>query len=89
MCWDFLPDNNVFTLYRLGQKGFDLLNEGVQKIVDIPADYRLSGVQKIQLASIRNRRPSIDKPAIKAFLTSLNTHCTILILRPQHRDSVV
>jgi hypothetical protein len=71
MCWDFLPDNNVFTLYRLGQKGFDLLNEGVQKIVDIPADYRLSGVQKIQLASIRNRRPSIDKPAIKAFLTSL------------------
>lgn len=71
MCWEFLPDHNVSTLYRAGQKAFDLLTQGVERIVDIPGDFKLSGTQRVQLESLKTRRPVIDKPAIAAFLKVL------------------
>jgi hypothetical protein len=71
MCWDSLPNHNVFTLYRLGQKAFGLLEQGVQQIIDIPADYKLSAAQSIQLRSVKTRRPNINKPAIASFLKDL------------------
>ena len=72
LCWDFLPEDNVFTLYRLGQKGFDLLKMGIETIVEIPDDYRLSDAQGIQMESLKSGRPFIDKSALRRFLTSLS-----------------
>jgi hypothetical protein len=71
MCWAFLPPHNVMSLVRLGHKGFELLGHGIQKIVDIPDQYRLSGSQKIQQRAIRDRRPVVDKHAIASFLREL------------------
>jgi len=71
MCWDFLPDHNVFTLNRLGRKAFDLLKQGVTRIVDIPENYKLNVTQRIQRESVKHRQPKIDKPAIRAFLKEL------------------
>jgi hypothetical protein len=71
ICWQFLPEDNVFTLYKLGQKGFDLLKEGVEKIVEIPETFRLTGTQRIQQETLKSRRPHIDKEALASFLKGL------------------
>ncbi len=71
VCWAYLPEDNVMTLYRSGQKEFELLRSGVESIVDIPQTYKLSNSQSIQVASLKERRAHIDKPAIAEFLKDL------------------
>lgn len=71
LCWGFLPDHNIFTLYRLGRRGFELLETGVRTILDIPAEYRLTGPQRVQVESVRSGRPFFDKIAVGAFLKEL------------------
>jgi hypothetical protein len=68
-CWAFLPEQNVTTLYRAGQKAFKLLEDGVLAIKDIPADYRLTDNQQIQHDAVLTGKPYIDRPAITAFLS--------------------
>ena len=70
-CWSFLPEASVFTLYRGGAKGFALLQQGIQKLADIPADITLSDNQAIQRAVLLSGRPHIDRPALAAFLGQL------------------
>ena len=71
LCWSFLPEANVFTLYRGGQKGFSLLKRGIQKLADIPADVALTDIQAIQRATLLAGQPYIDRPALAAFLGQL------------------
>ena len=70
-CWSFLPEASVFTLYRGGQKAFGLLERGIQKIADIPADVELTDNQSIQRAAVLAGQPHIDRPALAAFLGQL------------------
>ena len=70
-CWAFLPEQNVTTLYRAGQKAFKLLADGVLAIKDITADYRLTDNQQIQHDAVLTGKPYIDRPAIRAFLSQL------------------
>ena len=70
-CWSFLPEASVFTLYRGGQKGFSLLQRGIQKLADIPADEPLTDIQAIQRAVLLAGHPHIDRPALAAFLSQL------------------
>lgn len=70
-CWSFLPEASVFTLYRGGQKGFELLKRGVQKLADIPADVELTDIQAIQRSVLPAGQPHIDRPALAAFLSQL------------------
>ncbi len=70
-CWSFLPEASVFTLYRGGQKAFSLLERGIQKIADIPADVELTDNQSIQRAAVLAGQPHIDRPALAAFLGQL------------------
>ena len=70
-CWSFLPEASVFTLYRGGAKGFALLQQGIKKLADIPADITLSDNQAIQRAVLLSGRPHIDRPALAAFLGQL------------------
>ena len=70
-CWSFLPEASVFTLYRGGQKAFSLLERGIQKIADIPADVELTDNQSIQRAALIAGQPHIDRPALAAFLSQL------------------
>ena len=70
-CWSFLPEANVFTLYRGGQKAFSLLERGIQKIADIPADVELTDNQSIQRSTLLAGQPHIDRPALAAFLGQL------------------
>jgi len=71
-CWDFLPEENIFTLYYGGNRSFDLFNSGIISIRDIPDGYKLSEKQLIQQACLANGEPFINKEAIREFLSSLH-----------------
>jgi len=68
-CWDFLPErSSVFNLYRGKTTAFTLMDKGILDIKDIPADFVLSEKQNIQLRSIIEDKPYVDKEALKRFL---------------------
>jgi len=72
ICWAFLPEHNIFTLYRFSDKvAFELLKQGVQKIVDLGADVQMSASQLIQKESVRSGKPYVDRKGIADFLTRL------------------
>jgi hypothetical protein len=77
-CWKFLPRQNVMTLYRIGARGFDLLNEGVLRIMDLPAGVRLTASQAIQAKAVRTRTPQVNRSAIESFLQKLEYPCYYL-----------
>ena len=70
-CWGFLPESNVFELYRGGGKSFELLESGVLAIRDIPGYFKLSGKQQIQRVCAISSEPYIDKREIRHFLGTL------------------
>jgi hypothetical protein len=70
-CWSFLPEQNVTTLYRAGQKAFKLLADDRLALKDIPADYRLTASQTIQREAAVTGEAQVDRPAIAAFLSQL------------------
>ncbi len=70
-CWDFLPEGSVFDLYRGGNKCFELFNQGVLAIKDIPDEYRLTGAQQIQKSCEATGQAHVNKAGIADFLSSL------------------
>jgi hypothetical protein len=70
-CWSFLPEASVFTLYRGGKKSFTLLNQGIQHLEKIPADFALTDNQAIQRSALLAGKPHVDRPALAAFLGQL------------------
>ena len=71
LCWGFLPKHSVMSLARVGQKGYDLLTEGIVKIADIPSSVGLSTLQQIQVDAIRSRKPQVNAKGIARFLNDL------------------
>jgi hypothetical protein len=71
-CWSFVPPNNVLNLYddKKG-RGWDLLNRGVLRIADIPADYSLSAKQEIQRTVAMTGKPHAKTTQIQTFLKGL------------------
>ena len=70
-CWKFLPSHSVFDLYRGGKKGFDLLEQGVEALGDIPDDFKLTDNQAIQKRVAISGKPYINRKAIAKFLAQL------------------
>jgi len=70
-CWDSLPEHNIFNLHRGGKKCFDMFNQGIFFVKDIPTDIKLSAVQQIQQTCEIEAQPYIDKQAIQIFVDSL------------------
>jgi hypothetical protein len=71
ICWAFLPQDNVFSLYRGKTLGFELLQQKVQKLADIPPGTILSSSQSIQVKCAKTNKPHIDKKGIANFLSTL------------------
>ncbi|MBI5399162.1 DUF2779 domain-containing protein [Candidatus Saganbacteria bacterium] len=72
LCWSFLPEeDNVFLLNGGGQKCWELLDQGITKLTDIPANYDLNFRQVAQIQAHQSRRPYFDKEAIREFLTAI------------------
>lgn len=73
VCWEELPENNIFSLYRGSKKCFDLFYAGVRHLGEIPDDYKLNASQKIQKSCDISGKPYINKAAIKDFLTTIKS----------------
>lgn len=67
-CWDFLPEENVFELYRGGKKSFNFFDEGIQKISEIPVGAKLTDIQKVQYKCSINGECNVDDKEINKFL---------------------
>ena len=70
-CWAFLPESNVFELYRGGKKSYELMEAEVLDLKDIPDDFALNDKQQIQKKCARENKPFINKTNIKKFLDKL------------------
>lgn len=69
--WSFLPQNNVFCLYRGGKKGIELYEKGILSIKDIPTEFNLSANQQIQKKCEDTGEPYIDAKKINSFVDGL------------------
>jgi len=70
-CWDFLPENHVFHLYRGGKKSLQLFEEGIHAIRDIPENFKLNDKQGIQKDCEIKGKVHIHKESINHFLKTL------------------
>ncbi len=66
-CWSYLPPGNVTELYYGGKKSYQLLEEGILKLKDIPSCTKLNDKQKIQV----KEKIHIDKKKIKKWFDKL------------------
>jgi len=71
-CRDFLPEASVFDLYRGGNKCFELLNQGIIAIKDIPGNYRLTAAQQIQRECEATGQAHVNKVGISDFLSTVH-----------------
>ena len=71
-CWEHLPEHNVFHLYRVGKKAFDLVENGVMDLEEVPEDFKATDIQMIQVKCSKTKCPHINKAEIKKFLGLLD-----------------
>lgn len=71
ICWEFLPEGNVFELYRGKELAFSLLDRGILEISQIKETEILNPVQKKQHIAADKKQIIIDKNNIEAFLNKL------------------
>lgn len=70
-CYNFLPQQNIFQISRIGVKANKLLEEHITLIKDIPEDFKLSKNQAIQRTCAINNQVHINKQEIKQFVDNL------------------
>lgn len=70
LCWEFLPEGDIFQLRGRKEKLYALLDKGILKITDIPLE-GLSEKQLIQVNSHRTGKAHVDKEGIREFLAEL------------------
>lgn len=70
-CWEFLPQHSVFTLHYGGKKTYELFDNGILAIEDIPDSFALNAKQLIQKNCIATGEAFVDKGAIRQFLGEL------------------
>ncbi len=69
-CWDFLPEHNVFDLYRGGKKSWKFFSAGTHAIGDVDAG-SLNDKQTIQQAAVQSGEPRLNLPGLRKFLRKL------------------
>ncbi|MDN3606778.1 DUF2779 domain-containing protein [Kaistella yonginensis] len=68
-CWKHIPENSVFELYRGGNKGWNLYEQNILKIDEIPDDFSLTHFQNLQRNGLQNNESYIDEIAIKNIIS--------------------
>ncbi len=71
-CWKHLPEErSVFTLSNARGKDWELYNEGVYSLEDVPTDYPLNEKQRMQVSGYKTGKIHINKKGIKDFLSTI------------------
>ncbi|WP_342434135.1 DUF2779 domain-containing protein [Neobacillus sp. FSL H8-0543] len=68
-CWSHIPNYSVFNLARIGKKKFDLFQNGIIKIENIPDEYKLTKTQQIQVTALKDNKDIINKAEITEFMS--------------------
>ena len=72
-CWQHVPENSIFDISGMHlRRKFELYDQGLVKVKDIPADFGLNKNQQLQVSGILKNTTIIDKEAIEVFLDTLN-----------------
>ncbi len=71
LCWAFLPKANVLELSRGKSKGFNLIDQGITLLKDIPEKFKLTENQTIQRQCAIDNTKHINRSAIGDFLGGL------------------
>jgi hypothetical protein len=72
-CWKHVPNNSVFDVAGLFEnKKFELYQQGIMHLKDIPEDYPLSEQQWMQVHAESTQETIVKPELIKGFLNKLN-----------------
>ena len=66
-----LPKENVFDLTRGGRRAFELYDQGIRLIREIPDDFKLSDKQMIQKTCSLKKKIHVNKDALSSFIKKL------------------
>lgn len=72
ICWKSVPEQNVLTITRIGQRGYEWMKDGIVHIKDLPRDAKLSSNQSIQVAATKTGTPHINHGRISDFLSRIS-----------------
>ena len=70
-CWSFLPERNVFLLYRNNKLPMSLIKESILELAEIPEKYELNEKNQIQVICEKTGDHHVDKKKIKEFLNTI------------------
>lgn len=70
-CLGPLPEQHVFLLRHGRKKLWDLYDQGVRALAEIPDDFPLNDQQRIQAGCARSGLPHLEREPLAAFLDSL------------------
>jgi len=70
-CWSHLPAESVFELHRGGARRWELHDDGVLALVEIPDEFELTEPQRIQVETARSGESHVDRAAVERFLSGL------------------
>ena len=71
-CWDHIPENTVFNIGNLStKKKFELYDQGIVLIKDIPDEFELSDKQRLQVEGVKNNTSYVDLMQLNQFLEDL------------------
>jgi hypothetical protein len=72
-CWEHVDkvEDNTFTLHRGGARIWPLFRKGVMRNSQIPTDFKLSKVQRIQVDAEKTGQPHVNTTAVRKFLGTL------------------
>ena len=69
-CWKHIPEQSVFSLYSPRGLDWNLYQQGIFKIIDIPQNTPLNHRQNLQVNGQKNTTSHFDKSNINEFLTT-------------------
>ncbi len=70
-CWSFLPERNVFLLYRKKKLPMALIKDDILELTQIPESLELNEKNQIQVDCEKTGKPYIDRTKIKKFLDKI------------------
>jgi len=72
MCWSFVPEQSIFTLYNMrSTKKFELFEAGCLGLKELSDDVIEKDMHRIQVNACRCGEPYADKSAMRSFLKKL------------------
>ncbi len=71
-CWSHLPTPSVFDIYYIGKRAYDLYEQGITTIEQVPADASLDRRSLLHVTAHKAGKTILDRPKLQAFLDGMN-----------------